>query len=277
MMNNQMFNNQNQMGFNPQYNGYGGMGMVYNQQQAPKMTTGLSPELQNELRNMRTTFTLQVTPEEQNMSKCYHKHNGNFSTHQNPDGSFTCDICHATFNVVETTPEEVREITNQFINILQTIKLFNVDMPDQWASFFSIIPMIDKVPELYKISLDTIRKYQNGNTNISQQNGLYGFSALNMLTNPAMGYNMGVGYYNQPMYNNGMMNNQMYPNQNMMNNQMYNNQMPMNTQGVYQNGSNGFGVNAGAAQQQNTGVSTNPTKMSTPQQPEIKTTVQMEV
>lgn len=304
MMNNNIFNNQ-------QYNGYGYGGMVYNQQQPPKMTTGLSPELQNELRNMRNTFTLQVTPEEQNMSKCYHKHNGQFATHQNPDGSYTCDICHATFNVVETTPEEVREISNQFINILQTIKLFNVDMPDQWASFFSIIPMINKVPELYKISLDTIRKYQNGISNINQQNGLYGYNALAMLTNPAMGYGMGMpmgGYYNQPMNNNGygpmVMNNQMgYYNQPMpMNNQMnqlpynqnqmnngyapmnqgyYNPSMPMNNQGVYQNGSNGFGINAGAAQQpavNNSGVSTNPTKMTTPVQPgEVKTTVQMEV
>lgn len=297
MMNTNMFNNQQMVGgFNPQFNGYGGAGTVYNQLQPPRMTTGLTPELQNELRNMRNTFTLQVTPEEQNMSKCYHKHNGNFATHQNPDGSYTCDVCHATFNIVETTPEEIRELSNQFINILQTIKLFNVDMPDQWSSFFSIIPMIDKVPELYKISLDTIRKYQNGNNNISQQNGIYGFSAYNMLTNPAMGYNMGMGYYNQPMnmmpQQPNMMNPTMMPmNQNQpMNmmqqpNMMYNNPAMMGAQGVYQNGSNGFGINAGAAmpmqqpqQVNNTGVSTNPTKMTAPQQPgEVKTTVQMEV
>ena len=281
---------------------YGGYGTMYNPMQPPKMTTGLTPEQVQELRNMKASFTLNVTPEETMMSKCYHKFNGNVDTIPNPDGSVTCRTCHATFNIEEMSNEEVRDLCDRVINVLQTIKLFNVDMPDQWSTFFTIIPLINKIPELYKISCDVARKYQNGN-NFSQTNGLYGYSALNALTSPSYGMGMPMnGMPGYPMNNNmnaqygmsgypmstpmnGMaMNNGMpgYPMNNGMNSQYGMAGYPMNN-GMGQSNGFGFGMNNNQMQQQNVTnqqaqQNISATKMTTPDQPgEIKTTATLNV
>ena len=99
------------------------------------------------------------------------------------------------------SPEDyVQRITDDFINLLQTIKIMFVDLPaDAAREFFDLIPLAMKTPKLFKLAATNLAKYDNYN--------IYGYqgastSAMGLLNNfmNMMGTGAGFGYPGQPVY-----------------------------------------------------------------------------
>lgn len=208
MMNNQMYNNNgmynNGMRFTP--------GTVYNPMPKAKMTQPLTREEINALRrNNNNGFSMQLTKDQIIRAKCTHKENGQIVLIENQDGTETCPICGTTFVLSGRTPEEVRQIVQETLDILQSIKTYYIDMPDGVANeFFNIIPLIEKIPGLYQIALDDFNKHDE--TQIGRNGMENGFNMFNNLTQggcfgyqPQMNYPQpqAYGYPNQGMNVNG--------------------------------------------------------------------------
>ena len=198
---NQMMNNNNNamMG-----------GVQYNNIQA-KMTQPLTKDeialLQNQGNQKLVVNEIDFT-----RSKCTHKLNGQLTLSENMDGSHTCSICGCTFNLIDEDPTVIEQMTAKMIDVLQSIKTYYLDMPNNYAEeFFVLIPLLQNTPELYRIALHRFARHENANM-VNQNYGTHGFNLYNSLTsNP-----MGMGGMPQTMMNPAMMNNG-YQNPAMMN------------------------------------------------------------
>lgn len=191
-------NNQNYTGYGMYPNNMGGT--QYGQFPQAKMTQPLTPEQMRELRSTGSGFSLKVDPVEVLRSHCTHKDNGNIALVKNADGSSTCTVCGATFNLLDKDIEEVAEITRAVLDVLQSIKTYYLDIPENYVKdYFNMIPYLEKLPKFYEVALHNFAKYENG-AFLNNNNNMYGFQMLNALTSPGFGQ-MG----------NGMMGGQMQP------------------------------------------------------------------
>lgn len=197
------FNNMNQ-----NYNGYGMYpnnmgGTQYGQFAQAKMTQPLTPEQMRELRSTGSGFSLKVDPVEILRSHCTHKDNGNIALMKNPDGSSTCTVCGATFNLVDKETIEIEDITRAVIDILQSIKTYYLDIPENYVKdYFNMIPYLEKLPKFYEVAIHNFAKYENG-AFLNNNNNMYGFQMLSALTSPGygqMGGGMMGGMPQQNMY-----------------------------------------------------------------------------
>lgn len=180
-MNNQQFG----------YGGYGvqpGMmgGTQYNTMPVAKMTQILTPEQMKSLQNNAAQFTMAVPPEELLRAQCTHKKDGKIALLDNGDGTVTCQVCGARFQLLDLEPQQVADIANMYVNTLQSIKTYYLDMPEQFVEFFKNIPFVEKTPKLYEIATSNFRQYENANP-LQQSNQMYGFQMLGAISNPAYG------------------------------------------------------------------------------------------
>lgn len=161
MMNNQMYQ---PYGYGPQMNMYN-QGAVYGNQPPVKRANPLTRE---EIAAMRqkTPFSLGITQDEAMRGICFHvDENGMPATITDENGMTTCTVCGKTWNSNELTQEQVQEATNHMLSLLQTIKLMYVNFPEQAArEFYQIIPLIEKVPQLYKLAADNFHTYEGYTT-----------------------------------------------------------------------------------------------------------------
>lgn len=196
---------------------FAGGAMQYNPQmmQMPKQHNNLSSE---EIRSLQTheSFSLRMTSDEKTRSACNHRteDGSRDSLVMEPDGTYRCTICGAKFMPVEpsTTKEDIQDAVDRVLDILQTTKMLYINMPVEAAKeYYQIIPLIQRIPELFKISADTYRRYEQG-SNWSYNSRNYGAASLyNMMTGGVpypqqnsfdpMGqpYTQPQGYYQQPM------------------------------------------------------------------------------
>lgn len=256
MYNNMYANNMYQQGMG---------GMQYAQMPQAKMVQPLTEEQMKQLQNNNTAFNLQVPEIEFIASACTHKKNGQIVLMPNGDGTATCPICHKTFNLLDIDPVEVQQITANIIDVLQSIKTYFVDMPESYAvEYFRMLPLLEKLPEFYKLAIANFRRYEAGSPLQQQNNNMYSFGMLNAITNPGVGM-PGAGMMNyapqQQMmggYNEqqAMMMQQQIQQQQMMGGMGYPQQQQMG---------NAFGNYGGQQQQytpgniqQNVGVQTSP-------------------
>ena len=197
----------------------------------------------NELAKKTNRFNIALTKEERLRGQCNHqKADGTGDTLvENNDGTSTCQICGYTFKPLDayhTTRESLLESVADIIDILQTIKLLYFDM-DSTAGreYFQIIPLIEKIPDLFDLAVKDYSKHENYNPYSYNTHNLGAFQMFNMLVG-AM--NSGAGYQQQPVYNNQQpqFNNGYMPNWTM------GNPNPQMGPGMY-GPSNGFGY-AGA-------------------------------
>lgn len=248
-----MFNNQ--MPNNPfQYNNQAGTTYMPNQ---VAFTQPLSQEDVDSLRKNDKLFTLKVDKTELDRSICTHKYPGtnNYSTDQTNDGTgdLVCRICGARFNPDSITPEKVTETVKDMDNILQTCKLLYVNIPPAVArQYFAMIPFINKLPMMYKVSLENFqRNNPQAFNNVGQVN-----PANNLLNafKSVIGGGYGYGYdpYGQQNMNGYNPNMGMGIGQpNIYNPQMNPQQPNMNPQYPYgQQNMNGYNPNMGMAMNQ---------------------------
>lgn len=190
-----MFNNfQNQGYMNASYPQ---PGVQYAQRPMAKMTQTLTPEQIKKLKSNGGTFDLQVSQTDILKAICTHKENGNIVLIDNNDGTVTCPICGATFSIMTVDQDQVQDATKVVFDVLQTIKTMYLDIPEDVATqYFQILPLLEKMPKLYQIAMSNFNKYDNPNQ-FQQTGSVYGFNALNAITNPTFG---GMGMpMQQPM------------------------------------------------------------------------------
>lgn len=204
MMNNQQFN-QPLYGGNAFYN----QGVVYGQQPQVKRANPLTREEILSLKT-KTPFSLAVTQDDINRGVCFHvDENGVPATITDPDGTTTCTVCGKKWNSNELTQDQVAEATQQILSVLQTIKLMYVNFPDQAArEFYQILPLIEKIPQLYKIAADNFRAFEGNYTNGYYNGAMNPFSIFGQIAGGnayanAFQYQqtqpMGAPMYQQPM------------------------------------------------------------------------------
>lgn len=199
-----------------QFQGAGmyGPGVIPGNQYQPipqaKMTQVLSQEEIKELRRKGSGFSLDIPAIEFTRSKCTHKEGSSFATIPNPDGTHTCTICGATFTLADYDVETARQITEQFLSLFESTKLYYLNAPETYIeNITQMIPVIRQIPELYRIALADFQKYENGGNGLQNRGGMFGANLLNSIVSPSYGTPMGGGYYqqmNQPQY-------QQYPQQ----------------------------------------------------------------
>lgn len=172
---------------------------MYQPQRVAAMTQGLTKEQQEELRNqVSSSFNLKVDQIELNKAACTHKYNGQYDyiVIDQSTNLVECKTCHERFHLVDDTQEDVEEIVNRVIDIMQTDKTLYLDMnPVIARDYFTLIPLLKKLPQLHKAAKDNFEAY-NATMNFQNQNELMGFNQYNQIISPYGGY----GYMPQPTY-----------------------------------------------------------------------------
>lgn len=204
----------------------------------PAMSNPLTDEQLKLLATAEDSFDLKIKPEEIAKAVCTHKNTqkGVFEIvpNNNPEqpGLVTCKICHATFNPDLVNEQYVHQATDMVLNVLQTCKLIGVDLNDEVIrQYFTIIPLIERIPKLYKLVNNSFKKYNDPQA-LAPQNGPNMMGMYNAMVNPAVpmgmpGYGYGMGFGQPQMQQTPMMN---------MQAQMVNGGNPL-----YQQPMNGFG------------------------------------
>lgn len=172
-------------------------GNFYNPQpqRQPKLTQPLKQEDIKKLRNNGDAFSLKVTDIDLLKSYCTHKNNGAIVLQQTADGKVFCPICGETFNLVDASEEAVQGIVSDINDVMQTVKTYYVDMPEQTIMhYFQMMPLINKLPKLYELALKNFNEYEMG-APINGMNNTNAFAMLNNLMTPGMGmgYNPAMG------------------------------------------------------------------------------------
>lgn len=214
-------------------------GMQYTQMPVAKMTQVLTPEQIKQLRTTSSQFSLQVDPIEITRSLCTHKDNGKIALMDNNDGTVTCSVCGARFKLIDWELPQVQEVTNMFIDVLQSIKTYFLDIPESYVTeYFKMIPLLEKVPKFFELAFHNFKKYEQGNP-FQQNNGMYGFNMLNAIAGPGMMNPMMTGMANPGLMNPPMPMGQMCQPQMGTNPMMYQpatGYSPFVSQGVYNQG-----------------------------------------
>ena len=182
------------------YNSYNPGAYQYQVQQVP-MTQPLTQEEINKLKTKTDDFTLAVNELDLLRAKCTHKNNNQIVVQQTDDGRMYCPICGEVFSPVSCTEEEAKKAVDIVIDIMQNSKLQYVDIPLNVAnSYYSMIPLLRKLPRLYEIAKNRFNKFEQGNA-VIPSNDMRSFNMLNSL--------MGGGYGMPMQYSNPVMNGQM--------------------------------------------------------------------
>ena len=270
-----------------------GMGTGY--QYSPNSQQAVSPykswltqdEIQNLTSNQSKRFSLEITDDERMKAICNHRNadGSNDTLISCDDGeSVRCQICGSVFKPIDLNTDTVNDICSAFIDIIETVKLYAIDIPPATArEFFQIIAVAKKVPGFVKVCLDNFEAHSNYNPYRYNTSNADAFNVFHSIINgsPIQGQpNPYFGYQQNQQFNNGF-----NPQFGGFQNNGY--QQPQYNPGmapVQPNAnSNGFGYNGPAAPQNNgyqpttTGFQLNgqqPQQQTTTQQPNQQQTAQ---
>ena len=179
----QFYNN----GVNP-FN-FGGMVANNMPQSGVKVQSWLQANEISELKKNVSDFSLSVSQEDMLRGFCNHRNeDGSTSLIDNGDGTFTCAICHHKFSInPDASEENVAKATQLILDLLQSIKLMYVSMPQNIGrEFFQIIPLIEKIPKLYKIAANDFKRFDNINGYVDGM-PVNAFALFSNMTTPGFG------------------------------------------------------------------------------------------
>lgn len=176
------------------YNGYQG-------QPTPvqKINNILTPEQIDKLTS-QGEFDLGITEEELNRALCNHRTKDGMQdtlTFDPVTGVARCTICGYTFRPIQSdeSPDEIKSAVAKIIDILQTIKILYVDLPEQaHRDFFPILAMLEKVPQLFEYASKNFSKHESFNWQYNR----YNMNGVQMLANLNNIFGGGM-YQQQPM------------------------------------------------------------------------------
>ena len=226
-------------------------------QQMQKFSNPLTAEEIEMLTKATSKFSLNITNEQRLRGICNHRTAdgmGDAIVEDKATGLLKCSICGYTFRQVDSnmTADEIKVAMEQVIDLLQTVKLMFIDMPVESArEYFQIIPLLEKLPELFEIAAKNMTKHDAYGWNMRNPN----MSAYAMFQNLSNIYGNGAFMGQQPMGGNPYQSQMGQP---MMGGNPYQNPY-MNQGGNPYMGSNGFvATGAPAYQPNNAGFAYNP-------------------
>lgn len=199
---------------NPAYTGYQYQGAP---QQQDRQKNFLSQAEIERLMKKQNQFSLALSEEDKLRAFCNHIRSdgsGKDALVQNPDGTYTCQICGYTFKPLDaqaTTRESLQAAVNDIDDVLQTIKLLFIDLdPNVAKEYFQIIPLIEKIPDLFDLAVKNYSKHDNINLFVNGKRNLgtaQTFANLAAFLNGAPqqgGFQQAYGapYGQQPQYQN---------------------------------------------------------------------------
>ena len=161
------------------------------QQQVKQMNILTADEIQT-LMKSENKFTLALTQTEKLKAACNHRRADGAadSLVENADGTVSCQICGYTFKPVDpaTSGEEyLSAAVAEIVDILQTIKMLWIDVdPQVMREYTQIIPLIEKIPQLYNIAAKNYSNHENYNAwsyNNRNMSTLQAFQMLSGLLN----------------------------------------------------------------------------------------------
>jgi rubredoxin len=186
-----------QYGANP---GYVYQGMT--PQQQVKQTNVLTPEQIKQLQQNQEQFSLSITQEEYWRGICNHRTADGLSDAlvEDPNtGCVTCTICGYTFKPLDpnVSSDTIKDSVEVIIDILQTIKLLFIDLPAEAAKeYFQIIPLIEKIPNLFEYAAKNMARHENFGWTYNNRN----MGAAAMLKNLQAAFGGGMmGGFGAPM------------------------------------------------------------------------------
>jgi hypothetical protein len=166
---------QNNQGFNQGfqgYNNYNGFGP----QVAQPIKNALTDEQIKMLQQTGSNFSLGLTEKDVLRAKCTHRQPDGMHdslTYDPNTGRVRCTICGYEFKPIDASTDigAIDDAAATIIDILQTIKLlFPTLPPDAVGDYFQIIPLIEKIPNLFKISAQEALKNDINPYNYSSNN-----------------------------------------------------------------------------------------------------------
>ena len=197
------------LGYNnvPTYGGwFNGAFVPNNSMNVPKVINILNNDAIKQLmaNPQKNLFDLNITEEDLLRSYCYHNDNTRSVIMQTKDGECYCPICQAKFRAEAFTDEEINNAIKTIDDALQQIKLSGQVPTGFGQDYFSIIPMIHRIPDLYKFSNKNMEKFYNNNMysvagDISS-NAIYDNLNRRYSPIPQVGYydpQQQMGYYQQ--------------------------------------------------------------------------------
>lgn len=170
-----------------------------------KRSNILTAAEQQKLAKKENQFSLALTETERLRGICNHRRldaMGDTLTEDMETGLCMCTTCGYEFmplDAATTSKEQIQEYVNNIVDVLQTIKLIYIDMPtDAAREFFQIIPLLEKVPQLFEYAVKSYAKHEGMNP--------YGYNTRNMgaanLFNMLVGAIDGGSRYMDPAMNN---------------------------------------------------------------------------
>lgn len=182
--------------------GYNYQGMQ--PQQIQKFNNTLTADEIKRLRQNVSQFSLSMTDEEYLRGVCNHRSEDGLSDSLIFDpvtGQARCSTCQYSFRPIDadTSLEDIKNSVYDIIDILQTIKLMYVDLPPAASrEFFQIIPLLEKVPQLFDFAAKNMTKHETFGWQYRNQN----MGAVNMFNNlqnifGGMAANGGMPMYGQ--------------------------------------------------------------------------------
>lgn len=139
------------------------------QQQTKQMNVLTADEIQT-LMKQENKFTLALTQTEKLKAACNHRRADGLgdSLVENPDGTVSCQICGYTFKPVDpaTSGEEyLNAAVAEIVDILQTVKMLWIDVdPQVLREYSQVLPLIEKLPQLYQIAVKNYSNHENYNS-----------------------------------------------------------------------------------------------------------------
>jgi len=186
-------------------------------------------------------FTIQVSDADIARAQCRHLVNGQSTLVQDPEtGGWVCTCCGQKFSAHDWTKEEIVSAKDSIVDILNMIKVMYLSMDKNVGlQYFGIIPLIEKIPQLYEAAAADFKKYEGVST-FAPGPSMNPFALFNRMMNPGMAY--GPAMYGQPQapYAQPMNYGYQQPQMNPAYNPLYGQPQAPNT---YQPQANGFAMN----------------------------------
>lgn len=175
------------MGFVPQ-----GTGMQYTGfgQQPTAQPNVLNQDEINLLMKKENSFSLALSETDKLKAACNHRRADglNDALYEEEDGTVRCSICGYKFRPIDantnvTTKESIMASCSEITDILQTIKMIWIDIDNTVArEYFQLIPLIDKIPELFEIAAKNFAKHGNINPWVNNNRNMGTLQVFNMLS-----------------------------------------------------------------------------------------------
>lgn len=171
--------------------------------QVTKVSNNLSEEEIKMLTATNEQFSLRLTQRDYYRGACNHRSADGLKDLcvTEPDGKLRCTICDYVFEPIDinSSEQDIIEAVQLLQNILQTIKMIYINMPAEAArEYFQIIPLLDKIPELFRIAVANFLKHENTNGWNTAERGQGTVQLFQMFNNMFNGGMMG-GYTNSGM------------------------------------------------------------------------------